>query len=179
MARGRAYSLDFRIAMMKQHAQGRSFSTLSRETDVPRDVLRRWWQRYRCGGEPALRPRSRRPRRSPTQVPAATEAAILALRTQGLGPARIALQVAPSVSTNERARSTAVSADPASSTGTWDRATAATAASVRAPPSSTTAASLRAAILSSAHAPARADRRCRSSSTVRPRPPGARGPRRR
>ena len=97
MARGRAYSLDFRIAMMKQHAQGRSFSTLSRETDVPRDVLRRWWSRYRRGGEPALRPRSRRPRRSPTQVPAATEAAILALRTQGLGPARIALDVAPTL----------------------------------------------------------------------------------
>ena len=99
MARGRAYSLDFRIAMMKQHAQGRSWSTLSRETDVPRDVLRRWWQRYAAGGEAALRPRSRRPRRSPRQVPPATESAILALRTQGLGPARIALHVAPSVST--------------------------------------------------------------------------------
>jgi transposase InsO family protein len=99
MARGRAYSLDFRIAMMKQHAQGRSWSTLSRETDVPRDVLRRWWQRYAAGGEAALRPRSRRPRRSPRQVLPATESAILALRTQGLGPARIALQVAPSVST--------------------------------------------------------------------------------
>lgn len=68
MARGRAYSLDFRIAMMKQHAQGRSFATLSRETDVPRDVLRRWWHRYDTGGEAALRPRSRRPRHSPTQV---------------------------------------------------------------------------------------------------------------
>jgi transposase InsO family protein len=99
MARGRAYSFDFRIAMMKQHAQGRSFATLSRETDVPRDVLRRWWQRYEAGGPAALRPRSRRPCRSPTQVSAATEATILALRTQGLGPARIALQVAPSVST--------------------------------------------------------------------------------
>src|SRR6185436_18184684 len=99
MARGRAYSLDFRVAMMKQHAQGRSFATLSRETDVPRDILRRWWQRYQVGGVAALQPRSRRPRRSPTQVPVATEAVILALRTQGLGPARIALQVAPSVST--------------------------------------------------------------------------------
>ena len=99
MSRGRAYSLDFRIAMMKQHAQGRAFATLSRETDVPRDVLRRWWQRYEAGGAAALRPRSRRPRRSPTQVPAATEAAILAWRTHGLGPARIALHVAPSVST--------------------------------------------------------------------------------
>lgn len=99
MARGRAYSLDFRLAMMKQHAQGRSWSTLSRETDVPRDVLRRWWQRYAAGGEAALRPRSRRPRRSPRQVLPATESAILALRTQGLGPARIALHVAPSVST--------------------------------------------------------------------------------
>ncbi len=86
MARGRAYSFDFRLAMMKQHAQGRSLSTLSRETDVPRDVLRRWWQRYAAGGAAALRPRSRRPRRSPTQVPAATEAAILALRHAGLGP---------------------------------------------------------------------------------------------
>jgi transposase InsO family protein len=85
--------------MMKQHAQGRSFSTLSRETDVPRDVLRRWWQRYRTGGEAALRPRSRRPHRSPTQVSAATETAILGWRTQGLGPARIALEVAPSEST--------------------------------------------------------------------------------
>jgi transposase InsO family protein len=99
MARGRAYSLDFRVAMMKQHAQGRSFTTLSRETDVPRDVLRRWWQRYETGGVAALQPRSRRPRHSPTQVPAGTEATILSLRTQGLGPARIALQVAPSVST--------------------------------------------------------------------------------
>lgn len=99
MARGRAYSLDFRIAMMKLHAQGRSWSTLSREADVSRDVLRRWWQRYEAGGEAALRPRSRRPRSSPTQVPAATEAAILQWRNQGLGPARIALQVAPSVST--------------------------------------------------------------------------------
>jgi transposase InsO family protein len=99
MARGRAYSFDFRLAMMKQHAQGRSFATLSRETDVPRDVLRRWWQRYQVGGAAALSPRSRRPRRSPTQVPATTDAAILALRAQGLGPARIALQVAPSVST--------------------------------------------------------------------------------
>ena len=55
MARGRAYSVDFRLAMMKQHAQGRSFTALSRETDVPRDVLRRWWQRYEAGGAPALR----------------------------------------------------------------------------------------------------------------------------
>ena len=99
MARGRAYSLDFRLAMMKQHAQGRSFTTLSRETNVPRDVLRRWWQRYATGGSAALEPRSRRPRHSPTQVSAGTEATILALRTRGLGPARIALQVAPSVST--------------------------------------------------------------------------------
>lgn len=99
MARGRAYSLDFRIAMMKQHAQGRSFTTLSRETDVPRDVLRRWWHRYDTGGEAALRPRSRRPRQSPTQVSPSTEAAIFAWRDQGLGPARIALQVPASVTT--------------------------------------------------------------------------------
>ncbi len=93
MARGRAYSLDFRMAMMKQHAQGRSFSSLSRETDVPRDILRRWWKRYEVGGEAALRPRSRRPHRSPTRTSAATEAAVLAWREQRLGPARITLHV--------------------------------------------------------------------------------------
>lgn len=99
MARGRAYSLDFRIAMMKQHAQGRSFAALSRETDVPRDVLRRWWQRYLTGGETALRPRSRRPNRSPTQLAPAVETEILALRDAQLGPARIAWQVPTSIST--------------------------------------------------------------------------------
>jgi len=98
MARGRPYSLDFRMAMMKQHAQGRPFAALSRETDVPRDVLRRWWQRYARGGARALQPGSRRPRRSPTRVPPTTEAQILALRAAGLGPARIALHVGPSVS---------------------------------------------------------------------------------
>jgi transposase InsO family protein len=99
MPRGRAYSLDFRVAMMKQHAQGRSFAALSRETEVPRDVLRRWWHRYQRGGEAALHPRSRRPRRSPTRVATTTEAAILTLRAAGLGPARIALQVPASTST--------------------------------------------------------------------------------
>lgn len=99
MARGRAYSLDFRLAMMKQHAQGRTFSALSREADVPRDVLRRWWTRYRQGGEAALAPHSRRPKRSPTQIGPAVETAILDLRRTQLGPARIALQVPASVST--------------------------------------------------------------------------------
>ena len=99
MARGRAYSVDFRRAMMKQHAQGRSFTALSRETDVPRDVLRRWWQRYQVDGEAGLQPRSRRPQHSPMRVTRATETQILRLRDRALGPARIALAVRPSVST--------------------------------------------------------------------------------
>src|SRR5215471_13945851 len=99
MARGRAYSLDFRLAMMKQHAQGRSFAALSRETDVPRDVLRRWWARYREGGEAALRPRSRRPHHSPTRITPVVEAAILELRRTQVGPARIAWHVPASVTT--------------------------------------------------------------------------------
>jgi transposase-like protein len=65
MARGRAYSLDFRIAMMKQHAQGRSFSTLSRETDVPRDVLRRWWCIAAGARLPCVRDRVGRAARPP------------------------------------------------------------------------------------------------------------------
>jgi len=99
MPRGRAYSVDCRVAMMKQHAQGRSFAALSRETDVPRDVLRRWWTRYQAGGAAALVPRSRRPHRSPQQVSATTEAAILAWRAQQWGPARIALKVPASAPT--------------------------------------------------------------------------------
>ena len=99
MPRGRAYSVDFRLAMMKLHAQGRSFTTLSRETDVPRDVLRRWWQRYQRDGVRGLTPHSRRPQRSPQRVRPETEAQILALRQQELGPARIALQVPVSVPT--------------------------------------------------------------------------------
>lgn len=99
MARGRAYSLDFRIAMMKQHAQGRPFAVLSRETTVPRDVLSRWWKRYQAQGVAGLSPRSRRPRASPTQKDAATTAAILEWRDQGLGPANIALRVPASTST--------------------------------------------------------------------------------
>ena len=99
MPRGRAYSVDFRLAMMKLHAQGHGFATLSRETDVPRDVLRRWWQRYQREGVAGLTPRSRRPHRSPRQVRPETEAQILTLRKQELGPARIALQVPVSVPT--------------------------------------------------------------------------------
>jgi transposase InsO family protein len=99
MPRGRAYSLDFRIAMMKQHTQGRSFATLSRETDVPRDVLGRWWKRYQLRGEAGLVPQSRRPHRSPTQMAPATTTAIQAWRDRGLGPANIALRVPASPST--------------------------------------------------------------------------------
>jgi transposase InsO family protein len=50
-------------------------------------------------GEAGLQPRSRRPHRSPTRTAPHTEARILALRTEQLGPARIALQVPASVTT--------------------------------------------------------------------------------
>ena len=99
MPRGRAYSLDFRIAMMKQHTQGRSFATLSRETGVPRDVLGRWWKRYQTHGDAGLQPRSRRPRTSPTQKDASLTTAIHGWRDQGLGPANIAMRVPASTST--------------------------------------------------------------------------------
>jgi len=99
MPRGRAYSLDFRMAMMKQHGQGRSFAALSRETDVPREVLGRWWKRYQADGEAGLQPHSRRPRTSPTQKDATTTTAIHTWRDRGLGPANIALRVPASPST--------------------------------------------------------------------------------
>jgi transposase InsO family protein len=89
--RGVAYSVGERELLMRMHEQGVSLSALSRKTGISREVLSRWWVRYKEQGRAGLEPRSRRPRRSPGRLTAEIEQEILALRNRGWGPARIAL----------------------------------------------------------------------------------------
>lgn len=100
--RGIAYDEAFRALMMGLHSQGRALVDLSREFQVPRDVLSRWWSRYREEGLKGLTPHSRRPQHSPHQKGRKVERQILALRREGLGPARIALAVPASRMTVHR-----------------------------------------------------------------------------
>jgi len=80
--RGVAYSPDFKALLMGLHQRGESFSALSREHGIAREVLSRWWRDYEAGGLAGLQPRSRRPHSSPRQMSAATERRVLALRGQ-------------------------------------------------------------------------------------------------
>lgn len=101
MPRGVAHSPETRSFVMGLHAQGRSLSDLSREFEIPREVLSRWWQRYQRDGLPGLAPRSRRPHHSVT-IAASTVRQILRLRRRRLGPARIAALVGVSAKTVHR-----------------------------------------------------------------------------
>lgn len=101
MPRGVAYSPEVRSFLMGLHAQGRSLSELSRDFDVPREVLSRWWQRVQRDGLSGLAPWSRRPHHSAT-ISRANERRILQLRRRRLGPARIAPLVGVSAKTVHR-----------------------------------------------------------------------------
>lgn len=89
--RGVAYSTGERELLMRMHQQGKSLSALSRETGIARPILSRWWVRFLKGGRAGLEPRSRRPQKCLSQLPAHIEQWVLELRTCGWGPARIAL----------------------------------------------------------------------------------------
>jgi len=89
--RGVAYPVGERELLMRLHEQGISLSDISRQTGVRREVLSRWWVRYRQGGRAGLEPRSRRPRRLASQLTTRVEQQILELRNRGWGPVRIAL----------------------------------------------------------------------------------------
>ena len=102
MPKGVAHSYEFRLAMMRLHEQGQTFTALSQQCQVPRVVLGRWWKRYQVDGPRGLTPRSRRPQHSPQCISAATKRAILRWRQRKLGPARIARHVPTSVSTAYR-----------------------------------------------------------------------------
>ena len=75
---------------MAQHEAGIPLSVLSERHGIARPVLSRWWARYRADDLSSLEPRSRRPRRSPTQYPAAVREAIAEVRDFGWGAQRIA-----------------------------------------------------------------------------------------
>ena len=58
MPKGVAHSYEFRLAMMRLHEQGQTFTALSQQCQVPRAVLGRWWKRYQVDGPRGLTPRS-------------------------------------------------------------------------------------------------------------------------
>lgn len=91
--RGEAHVLEQRAYLMGLRQEGRSLSQLSRDFGIPREVLSRWWSRYKAEGLAGLHPHSRRPQHSPHQIAAPVERQILRLRRKGWGPARIAISV--------------------------------------------------------------------------------------
>src|SRR5689334_16972974 len=88
--RGVAYDPVFRAKLMALHQQGVPLTTLSAEFGVAREVLGRWWTRYRRDDLAGLLPQSRRPHDSPTRVSRAVQRRILQLRAQRLSAHRIA-----------------------------------------------------------------------------------------
>jgi transposase InsO family protein len=88
--RGVAYDPVFRAKLMALHQQGVPLTTLSADFGVSREVLGRWWARYRIDDLDGLQPRSRRPHESPSRVSARVEQRILKLRSQRLSAGRIA-----------------------------------------------------------------------------------------
>jgi len=88
--RGVAYDPVFRAKLMALHQQGVPLTTLSADFGVSREVLGRWWARYRIDDLDGLQPRSRRPHASPSRVSAAVERRLLKLRGQRLSAGRIA-----------------------------------------------------------------------------------------
>jgi len=89
--RGVAYAIGERELLMRLHEQGISLSALSRQTGIRRELLSRWWKRFREQGRAGLEPRSRRPQHSSGQLSKEIEQRILQLRERGWGPARIAV----------------------------------------------------------------------------------------
>lgn len=100
--RGVAYAPIFRAKLMALHEQGTSFTTLTAEYGVRREVLGRWWKRYQAGDLAALTPHSRRPLRSPARLGRRVEAQILQLRERRLSAHRIAYHLGVGHSTVHR-----------------------------------------------------------------------------
>ena len=87
--RGVAYDPVLRAKLMALHQQGVPLTTLSADFDISREVLGRWWARYRADDLAGLTPHSRRPHASPTRVTARIEQRILRLRGHRLSAVRI------------------------------------------------------------------------------------------
>lgn len=91
--RGVAHDPVLRAKLMAQHEAGVTLAALSVRSGIARPVLSRWWERYVAAELAGLRPRSRRPHRSPTQHSPAVREAIAAARAFGWGVQRIADEV--------------------------------------------------------------------------------------
>lgn len=100
--RGVAYDPVFRAKLMALHQQGIPLTTLSADFGVAREVLGRWWARYRRQDLAGLTPHSRRPHASPSRVSARFEQRILRLRSQRLSAVRIAHALSIGHSTVQR-----------------------------------------------------------------------------
>lgn len=97
--RGKAVAIEERAYWMARHETGESLRALSVESGIAREVLSRWWHRYQHAGLEGLKPRSRRPKRSPTAVAKHVRREVLRQRQKGKGPAVIATSVPVSVAT--------------------------------------------------------------------------------
>lgn len=97
--RGKAVAIEERAYWMARREAGESLRALSAVSGIAREVLSRWWQRFRRDGLQGLAPRSRRPQRSPTTVRQGVQRTVLRQRQKGKGPAVIATSVPISVST--------------------------------------------------------------------------------
>lgn len=100
--RGVAYDPVFRAKLMALHEQGIPLTTLSADFGVAREVLGRWWARYRLQDLAGLIPHNRRPHTSPSRVAARVEQRIVRLRGQRLSAVRIAHALAIGHSTVQR-----------------------------------------------------------------------------
>jgi len=101
--RGIAHDPVLRAKLMAQHEAGIPLSVLSERHGIARPVLSRWWARYRAADLVGLRPRSRRPHRSPTRHAPVVADAIDAVRDFGWGVARIADELVVGHGTVQRA----------------------------------------------------------------------------
>lgn len=92
--------VEMKAYWVQLYQQGESATEIAEMVGISRQVLYKWLHRYEREGMAGLQEQSRRPRHSPSRISADLEGAIRSIREQEhLGPARIALRLALSVST--------------------------------------------------------------------------------
>jgi transposase-like protein len=111
-----------RLLLCQRVQAGRPVAHVAAELGVSRQTAYRWWRRYRVEGPAGMLDRSCRPRTSPSRVPAAVEARVLALRlAERRGPAWIAAQLGLHASTVGRMLRRHQAVSRSSRCGIWIR----------------------------------------------------------